>query len=60
VLNTLSEQAYILRLKSQFICDFATPTTVRVKCDGRETACDAFKEQLDSPVKYIRSRRCEA
>ncbi len=53
-------KAYILRLKSQFICDFATPTTVRVKCDGRETACDAFKEQLDSLVKYIRSRRCEA
>jgi len=57
VLNTLSEQAYILRLKSQFICDFATPTTVRVKCDGREIACDAFKEHLDSLVKYIRSRR---
>src|SRR5262245_30251908 len=30
VLNTLSEQAYVLRLKSRFICDFATPTTVRV------------------------------
>jgi len=59
VLNTLSEQAYILRLKSQFICDFVTPTTVRVKCDGREIACDAFKEHLDSLVKYIRSRRCE-
>jgi hypothetical protein len=59
VLNTLSEQAYVLGLKSKFICDFATPTTVRVKCDGRETACEAFKEHLDSLVRYIRSRRCE-
>jgi hypothetical protein len=60
VLNTLSEQAYVLRLKSRFICDFATPTTVRVKCDGRETACEAFKEHLDSLVEYIHSRRCGA
>jgi Protein of unknown function (DUF2786) len=57
VLNTLSEQAYVLRLKSRFTCDFATPTTLHVKCDGRETACEAFKEHLDSLVKYIRSRR---
>jgi Protein of unknown function (DUF2786) len=60
VLNTLSEQAYVLRLKSRFICDFATPTTVRVKCDGRETACEAFKKHLDSLVEYIHSRRCGA
>jgi hypothetical protein len=60
VLNTLSEQAYVLRLKSKFICDFATPTTVRVKCDGRETACEAFKEHLDWLVEYIHSRRCRA
>ena len=59
VLNTLSEQAYVLGLKSKFICDFATPTTVRVKCDGRETACEAFQEHLDSLVKYIHSRPCE-
>jgi hypothetical protein len=57
VLNTLSEQAYILRLKSRFICDFASPTTVRVKCDGGETACEAFKEHLHSLVAYIHSRR---
>jgi hypothetical protein len=58
VLNTLSEQAYILGLKSKFTCDFATPTTVRVKCDGRDTACEAFQEQFDSLVEYIHSRRC--
>jgi hypothetical protein len=57
VLNALSEQAYVLRLKSRFICDFATPTTLCVKCDGRETACKAFKEHLDSLVEYIHSRR---
>src|SRR5258706_4973908 len=34
VLNTLSEQAYVLSLKSKIICDFSTPTTLRVKCDG--------------------------
>jgi hypothetical protein len=48
VLNTPSEQAYILGLKSKFICGFATPTTVRVKCDGRDTVCEAFKEHLES------------
>lgn len=57
VLNTLSEQAYTLGLKSKFICDLATPTAVRVKCDGRDTACEAFKEHLDSLVEYIHSRR---
>jgi hypothetical protein len=30
-LNTLSEQAYALGLKSKIISDFATPTTVKVK-----------------------------
>src|SRR5882672_478282 len=60
VLNTLSEQAYVLSLKSKIICDFSTPTTLRVKCDGRETACEAFKEHLDSLVAYIHSRRREA
>jgi hypothetical protein len=56
LLNTLSEQAYVLELKSKIICDFATPTTVRIKCDGRETACEAFKEHLNSLVEYIHSR----
>lgn len=59
LLNTLSEQAYVLGLKSKIICDFATPTTVHVKCDGRETACDAFEEHLNSLTEYIHSRRCE-
>jgi hypothetical protein len=58
VLNTLSEQAYVLRLKSKFICDFATPTTVHITCDGRETACAAFKEHLNSLTEYIHSRAC--
>jgi hypothetical protein len=57
VLNILSEQAYVLRLRSQFICDFATPTTVRIKCDGGKIACEAFKKHLDSLVEYIHSRR---
>jgi len=60
VVNTLSEQAYALRLKSQFISDFGTPTTVRIKCDGRETGCEAFKKHLDSLVEYIHSRRSGA
>ena len=59
LLNALSEQAYDLGLKSKIIGDLATPTTVHVKCDGRETACEAFKEHLDSLTEYIRSRRCE-
>jgi len=59
VLNTLSEQAYALGLKSKIISDFATPTTVKVKCDGRDTACEAFKEHLNSLTEYIHSRQCE-
>jgi hypothetical protein len=58
LLNALSEQTYVLELKSKIICDFATPTTVHVKCDGREMACEAFNEHLNSLVEYIRSR-CE-
>lgn len=57
VINTLSEQAYVLKLKSKFICDFETPTTVHLICDGRETACEAFKEHLNALVGYIHSRR---
>jgi hypothetical protein len=59
LLNTLSDQAYALGLKSKIISDFATPTTVRVRCDGSETACEAFEEHLNSLVEYIRSRRAE-
>ncbi len=60
LLNNLSEKAYVLRLRSKFICDFATPTTVHVKCDGRQTACQAFREHLDSLTNYINSRQCAA
>jgi Protein of unknown function (DUF2786) len=56
LLNALSEQAYVLELKSKIISDFAMPTTVHVKCDGRETACEAFKKHLESLVEYINSR----
>ena len=48
-LNILSEHAYVHRLKSQFI-DFATPATVRIKCDGTEIAFETFREHLDLPL----------
>jgi hypothetical protein len=59
VINSLSERAYVLKLKSKFTCDLATPTTVHVKCDGAETACEAFKEHLHVLAEYIHSRQCE-
>jgi Protein of unknown function (DUF2786) len=59
LINSLSERAYILRLKSKFTCDLATPATVHVKCDGRETACEAFKEHLNLLAEYIHSRQRE-
>jgi hypothetical protein len=59
LLNALSEQAYVLGLKSKIISDFATPTTVNVKCDGRDTACEAFKEHLNSLIEYIHCRQCK-
>jgi hypothetical protein len=58
ILNSLSERAYLLGLKSKFTCDLATPTTVHVKCDGRETACEVFKEHLSLLAEYVRSRQC--
>jgi hypothetical protein len=59
LLNTLSEQAYVLGLKSQLTCDFATPTTVHVKCNGRETSCKAFDDYIHVLMEYIDSRQCD-
>jgi hypothetical protein len=59
LLNTLSDRAYTLRLRSKFICDFAIPTTVHVKCDGKETGCEAFEAHLNVLMEYMRSRQGE-
>jgi hypothetical protein len=59
LLNTLSDRAYTLRLRSKFICDFAIPTTVHVICDGKDTACEAFEEHLNVLMEYMRSRQGE-
>ena len=59
LLNNLSEQAYVLGLRSKIISDFGIPTTVQVRCDGRETACGAFQEHVYSLIEYIQSRCTE-
>jgi hypothetical protein len=57
VLNTLSEQAYNLGLKSRIICDLVMPTTVHIKCTGTASACEAFKDHLKLLREYINSRQ---
>jgi hypothetical protein len=57
LLNSLSDRAYTLRLRSKFICDFAIPTTVRVKCDGAAASCKAFEAHVSLLLEYIRSRQ---
>jgi hypothetical protein len=43
VINSLSQQAYGLGLKRKIVIDFkVTPYALDVRCDGAETACDAF------------------
>jgi Protein of unknown function (DUF2786) len=59
LINSLSERAYVLRLRSKFTCDLATPAAVHVKWDGGETACETFKEHLNLLVEYIQSRQRE-
>ncbi len=59
LLNNLSEHAYELGLKSKITCDFATPTTVDIRCDGTPAACEAFQEHLNLIIEYIKSRKRE-
>lgn len=57
LINSLSERAYALGLRSKFTCDLATPATVHVRCDGRKAACETFNEHLSLLAEYIRSRQ---
>jgi hypothetical protein len=59
LLNSLSERAYTLRLRSKFICDFAIPTTVQVTCDGTVASYEAFEEHVNLLLEYVRSRQDE-
>jgi hypothetical protein len=59
LLNSLSDRAYTLRLKSKFISDFAIPTTVQVTCDGTVESCEAFEKHMNLLLEYIRSRQGE-
>jgi hypothetical protein len=56
-INSLSQQAYGLGLKSKIVIDFkAMPYALDVRCDGAETACDAFARYVDRLIDYINSQ----
>ena len=56
-INSLSQQAYGLGLKSKLVIDFkAMPYALDVRCDGAETDCDAFARYVDRLVDYINSQ----
>jgi hypothetical protein len=51
------QQAYGLGLKSKIVIDFkAMPYALDVRCDGAETACDAFARYVDRLIDYINSQ----
>jgi hypothetical protein len=56
LLNNLSGQAYGLGLKGKMVCDFKTPATVDVRCDGSKQACKAFQEHLNLVLDHINSQ----
>jgi hypothetical protein len=56
-INSLSQQAYGLGLKSKIVIDFkAMPFALDVRCDGAETGCDAFARYVNRLIAYINSQ----
>jgi len=56
-LNSLSQQAYGLGLKSKIVVDFKQlPYAIDIRCDGPEVACDAFARHVDWLIDYINSQ----
>jgi len=58
-LNSVSEKAYGLGLKSKTICDpliTQTPMTIYIRCDGPQKACNAFRAHLKWLIDYINSQ----
>ena len=56
--NSISQEAYGLGLKSKFVCDplmVQAPMVVDIRCDGPQKACDAFRAHLNWLIDYINS-----
>src|SRR5262249_35426296 len=57
LLNSLSQGAYGLGLKSKIVVDFEErPYTIDVRCDGNKAACEAFKAHVDWLLEHINSQ----
>jgi hypothetical protein len=57
LLNSLSQEAYGLGLKSKMVIDFTTtPYALDVRCDGNKASCDAFEAHVDWIIGYINSQ----
>jgi len=60
LMNSLSEEAYGLGLRSKITCDFSIlPFPVEVRCDGSKEACDKFEAHLNWIIPYINQKVAE-
>ena len=54
MINSLSQLAYGLGLKSKIVIDFKErPFALNVRCDGTKSTCDAFARHVDRLIGYI-------
>jgi hypothetical protein len=53
LMNSLSQEAYGLGLRSKITREFSTPAAVEVRCDGSEVACRKFEAHVDWVIQYI-------
>jgi hypothetical protein len=59
-MNSLSQEAYGLGLRSKITCDFSVvPCAVEVRCDGTADACKKFDAHADWLIQYINEKIAE-
>ena len=60
VINSLSQEAYGLGLRSKITCDFSVlPYAVEVRCDGDRQACDKFKAHVAWVIEFVNKKVAE-
>jgi hypothetical protein len=61
MINSLSQEAFGLALKSKIVIDFkVTPCALNVRCDGPKPPCDAFQKHADWLLAYVNSQPAKA
>jgi len=60
LMNSLSQEAYGLGLRSRITCDFSViPYAVEVRCDGSADACKKFDAHVDWLIQFINNKVAE-